>query len=212
MIGVEIYEDLVDYVLYRFQLNKLNYRVLLLSDTEFEIFNNECDIVKSFYYMITIDDDFECKNNYYKMITKEYGEFFYQSDDESYISAALVHVDKVYNTIAPVYNAIEVLNENNGTDKDVSFLYALLTENYDNEYLLLLREQRHHDLLTDDMDDVDIFFDVIHEALHMVEHEKPPRWWKFWRKKHKNSDEMDSLTNQLYQEWVFDCKNRKILI
>ena len=133
MFGVEIYEDLVDYVLYRFQLSNLNYRVLLLSDTEFEIFNYECDVVKSFYYMITVDDDVENdKNhdNYYEMITKEYGEFFYQSEDDSYISAALIHVNKVYNTIAPVYNAIEILNENNGTEKDVTFLHTLLTENY----------------------------------------------------------------------------------
>jgi len=145
MIGVEIYEDLVDYVLYRFQLSNLNYRVILLSDTEFEIFNYECDVVKSFYYMIMVDNDFDNgkkHDNYYEMITKEYGEFFYQSEGDSYISAALVHVNKVYNTISPVYNAIKVLNENNGTDKDISFLNALLTENSDQEYLLLLR--KHH--------------------------------------------------------------------
>ena len=215
MIGVEIYEDLVDYVLYRFQLSNLNYRVLLLSDTEFETFNYECDVVKSFYYMITVDDDFENgKNhdNYYEMITKEYGEFFYQSEGDSYISAALVHVNKVYNTISPVYSAIEVLNENDGTDKDVSFLNALLTENFDQEYLLLLRKQRHQDLLDEDLEDLDIFFDVIHEAIHMVEHEKPPSWWKFWKTGHKDSDEMDMLTNQLYCEWMEDCKNRRILI
>jgi hypothetical protein len=215
MMGVEIYEDLIDYVLYRFQLNNLKYKVLLLSDQEFDVFNYECDVVKSFYYMISIDDDSDngkIHDKYYEMVTKEYGEFFYQSGDDSYVSAALVHIKKVYNTVAPVYNAIEILNKNNGTDKDVTFLHTILKENSDHEYMLLLREQRHHELLKDDLEDVNIFFDVIHEAIHMVEHEKPPSWWKFWRSKRKKSEEMDVLTNQLYNEWVFDCKNRRILL
>jgi hypothetical protein len=46
----------------------------------------------------------------------------------------------------------------------------------------------------------------------MVEHEKPPSWWKFWKTRHKDSEEMDLLTNQLYSEWMEDCKNRRILI
>ena len=88
---VEFYEDIIDYVLSRFYVDTRNYRVLLLSDPEFEIFNYECDVVKSFYYMITQDRELEFKSHrkYLEMITKEYGEFFYQSEDDSYISAAL---------------------------------------------------------------------------------------------------------------------------
>ena len=203
--GVDLYEDLIDYVLYRFQVSTRNYKVFLLTDPEFEVFNYECDVVKTFYYMITLNQEFgfnTYKNKYYEMLTKEYGEFFYQSEDDSYVSAALIHINKVYNTIAPVYSAIETLNDYKGTDKDVSFLYKLLTENSDYEYLVLLRDTRHWDLLDEDLADTKIYFDVIHEALHLVEHEKPRAWWKIWIKKHKTTHEMDELTNQLYYEWI----------
>ncbi len=200
---VEFYEDIIDYVLSRFHVDTRNYRVLLLSDPEFEIFNYECDVVKSFYYMITQDSELEFKSyrKYLEMITKEYGEFFYQSEDDSYISAALIHINKVYNTISPVYSAIKILNENNGTDKDITFLYNLLKDNSDYEYLVLLRIDRHKALL-EDMEDTRIYFDIIHEAIHIVEHEKPRLWWKFWIKKHKTSEEMDAITAQLYREWL----------
>jgi len=200
---VEFYEDIIDYVLSRFHVDTRNYRVLLLSDPEFEIFNYECDVIKSFYYMITQDSELEFKSyrKYLEMITKEYGEFFYQSEDDSYISAALIHINKVYNTISPVYSAIKILNENNGTDKDITFLYNLLKDNYDYEYLVLLRIDRHKALL-EDMEDTRIYFDIIHEAIHIVEHEKPRLWWKFWIKKHKTSEEMDAITAQLYREWL----------
>lgn len=200
---VEFYEDIIDYVLSRFHVDTRNYRVLLLSDPEFEIFNYECDVVKSFYYMITQDSELEFKSyrKYLEMITKEYGEFFYQSEDDSYISAALIHINKVYNTISPVYSAIKILNENNGTDKDITFLYNLLKDNFDYEYLVLLRIDRHKALL-EDMEDTRIYFDIIHEAIHIVEHEKPRLWWKFWIKKHKTSEEMDAITAQLYREWL----------
>ena len=202
---VEFYEDFIDYVLYRFEVNTRNYKVLLLTDPEFEVFNYECDVVKTFYYMITLNQEFgfnNYRNKYYDMLTKEYGEFFYQSTDDSYISAALIHINKVYNTIVPVYGAIEILKDYKGTDKDVSFLYELLIENSEYEYLILLRDTRHRDLLNADLVDTKIYFDVIHEALHMVEHEKPRAWWKIWTKKHKTAEEMDKITNQLYYEWI----------
>ncbi len=202
---VEFYEDLIDYVLYRFEVNTRNYKVLLLTDPEFEVFNYECDVVKTFYYMITLNQEFgfnNYRNKYYDMLTKEYGEFFYQSTDDSYISAALIHINKVYNTIVPVYGAIEILKDYKGTDKDVSFLYELLIENSEYEYLILLRDTRHRDLLNADLVDTKIYFDVIHEALHLVEHEKPRAWWKIWTKKHKTAEEMDKITNQLYYEWI----------
>ena len=201
---VEFYKDLIDYVLYKFDVNIPKYKVLLLSDPKFDIFNYECDVIKSFYYMITLNQEFgfnNYRNKYLDMVTKEYGEFFYQSDDDSYISAALIHISKVYNTLAPVRDAIEILNENQGTNKDVTFLHSLLTENSDHNYLVLLRKKRHQDLM-DDNGDTRIYFDVIHEALHIVEHEKPPVWWKFWIRKHKDSEEMDAITNQLYNEWA----------
>ena len=201
--GVEYYEDLIDYVLYKFQVSTRNYKVLLLTDPEFEVFNYECDVVKTFYYMITLNQEFgfnTYKDKYYEMLTKEYGEFFYQSEDDSYISAALIHINKVYNTIAPVYSAIEILNDYKGTDKDVSFLYKLLTENSDYEYLVLLRDTRHRDLQNED--DTKIYFDVIHEVLHLVEHEKPRAWWKIWIKKHRTIEEMEEITNQLFYEWI----------
>jgi hypothetical protein len=203
--GVEFYEDLIDYVLYKFDVNTRNYKFLLLTDNEFEIFNYECDVVKTFYYMITLNKEFgfnNYKDKYYEMLTKEYGEFFYQSEDDSYISAALIHINKVYNTIAPVYSAIEILNDYKGTDKDVSFLYKLLTENSEYDYLVLLRHTRHNDLFDENKFDTKIYFDVIHEALHLVEHEKPRAWWKIWTRKHKTTEEMDEITNQLYNEWI----------
>ncbi len=199
------YNDLIDYVLFRFDVNKPNYKILLLSDHEFDVFNYECDVVKSFYYMITINQEFgfnSYRNKYLEMVTKEYGEFFYQSDDDSYISAALIHINKVYNTLAPVHNVIEILNENQGTDKDVTFLHTLLTENSDYNYLILLRNKRHQDLMNDNLADTRIYFDVIHEAIHIVEHEKPPARWKFWIRKHKDSEEIDAITNQLYNDWT----------
>lgn len=202
---VEFYKDLIDYVLYRFDVNTPKYRVLLLSDPEFDVFNYECDVIKSFYYMITLNQEFGFNsygNKYLEMVTKEYGEFFYQSDDDSYISAALIHISKVYNTLAPVHNAIEILNENQSTDKDVTFLHSLLTENSDYNYLILLRKRRHQDLIDENLVDTRIYFDVIHEAIHIVEHEKPRAWWRFWIRKHKDSDEMDAITNQIYSEWT----------
>ena len=204
---VNFYNNLIDYVLNRFEVDKPNYRVLLLSDHEFEVFNYECDVVKSFYYMITLEQEFgfnNYRNKYLEMVTKEYGEFFYQSDDDSYISAALIHVNKVHNTLAPVHNAIEILNENQGTDKDVTFLHTLLTENSDYNYLILLRKERHQDLMDDDLMGIRIYFDVIHEAIHIVEHEKPPAWWKIWIRKHKDSEEIDAITNQLYNDWTME--------
>lgn len=165
---VEFYKDLIDYVLYRFDVNTPKYRVLLLSDPEFDVFNYECDVIKSFYYMITLNQEFGFNsygNKYLEMVTKEYGEFFYQSDDDSYISAALIHISKVYNTLAPVHNAIEILNENQSTDKDVTFLHSLLTENSDYNYLILLRKRRHQDLIDENLVDTRIYFDVIHEAI-----------------------------------------------
>ena len=50
---IKLYDDLIDFVLYRFQVDNRNYKNILLSESEFEVFNYECDIVKSFYYMIT---------------------------------------------------------------------------------------------------------------------------------------------------------------
>jgi hypothetical protein len=97
---------------------------------------------------------------------------------------------------------MEILNDYKGTDKDVSFLYKLLTENSEYEYLVFLRDARHRDLLNEDLVDTKIYFDVIHEALHLVEHEKPRAWWKIWIKKHKTAEEMDEITNQLYYEWI----------
>ena len=204
---VNFYNNLIDYVLNRFEVDKPNYRVLLLSDHEFDVFNYECDVVKSFYYMITLDQGFGFKsyrNKYLEMVTKEYGEFFYQSDDDSYISAALIHINKVYNTLAPVHNAIEILNENRGTDKDVTFLHALLTENSEYNYLVLLRDERHKNLMDNDLMETRIYYDVIHEAIHIVEHEKPPAWWKFWIRKHKDAEEIDAITNQLYNDWTME--------
>ena len=200
---IELYDDLIDFVLCRFQVDNRNYRIFLLSDQEFEVFNYECDIVRSFYYMITQENEsgFNSYKQYLKMITKEYGEFFYQSEDDSYISAALIHVNKVYNTIAPVYNAIEILNENNGTEKDVTFLNTLLTENSEYDYLILLRKTRHITMLNEDFDN-NIYLDVIHEAIHMAEHEKNHAWWKFWIKEHKDSEEMDAISDELYHEWA----------
>ena len=203
----KFYNNLIDYVLNRFEVDKPNYRVLLLSDHEFEVFNYECDVVKSFYYMITLEQEFgfnSYRNKYLEMVTKEYGEFFYQSDDDSYISAALIHINKVYNTLAPVHNAIEILNENRGTDKDVTFLHALLTENSEYNYLVLLRDERHKNLMDNDLMDTRIYYDVIHEAIHIVEHEKPPAWWKFWIRKHKDAEEIDAITNQLYNDWIME--------
>jgi hypothetical protein len=209
---IKLYDDLIDFVLYRFQVDNRNYKIFLLSDPEFEVFNYECDIVKSFYYMITQQNEsgFNSYKKYLKMITKEYGEFFYQSEDDSYISAALIHVNKVYNTIAPVYNAIEILNENNSTEKDVTFLHSMLTDNSEYDYLILLRKTRHKSLLNEDLDNNNIYLDVIHEAIHMVEHEKNPSWWKFWIKEHKDSQEIDEISNELYNEWstgILSLKN-----
>ena len=36
----------------------------------------------------------------------------------------------------------------------------------------------------------------------MVEHEKNPAWWKFWIKEHKDSKEIDAISNELYNEWA----------
>ena len=82
---IKLYDDLIDFVLYRFQVDNRNYRIFLLSDPEFEVFNYECDIVKSFYYMITQQNEsgYNIYKKYLKMVTKEYGEFFYQSEDDS---------------------------------------------------------------------------------------------------------------------------------
>ena len=77
-----------------------------------------------------------------------------------------------------------------------------MTEYSDYEYLVLLRSTRHHDLQLEDKIDTRIFFDIIHEALHLVEHEQPRVWWKIWIKKHKSSEELDIITNQLYNEWI----------
>lgn len=201
--GVEIYEDIIDYVLYRFDVNTRNYKVYLLTDAEFDVFNFECDVIKSFYYNVSKHPESEL-NGYSKkfseMLTKEYGEFFYQSGDDSYISAALIHVHKVYNTINPVSEAIEILNTKNGTNKDVTFLDSLLRDNSRYEYIFLLRKKRHEERRRDPSNKK-IYCDVIHEALHMVEHENPPSKWKFWVSKRKSIQEMDKVTVEIYNDW-----------
>lgn len=201
--GVEMYEDIIDYVLYRFHVNSRNYKIYLLSDIEFDVFNIECDVIKSFYYNVSKLPESEFKGynkKFSNMLTKEYGEFFYQSGDDSYISAALIHVDKVQNTINPVSEAIEILNGKNGTNKDVTFLHTLLKENSNYDYIFLLRKKRHEEQM-ENPSNKKIFSDAIHEALHMVEHEKPPSKWKFWLKKHKTSHEMDEETKEIYHDW-----------
>ncbi len=202
-LGVDFYEDLIAYVLFKFNVNTRNYKVLLLTDHEFDVFNKECDIVKSFYYMITFNPEFsngKYRDQYLNMITKEYDEFFLQSDDDTYISASLIDTNKVYRTVDPVHRTIEILKEDNSTDKDVTALNSLLTDYSNYKYLILLRLQRHESLLNEDNDD--IYLDVIHEAIHIVEHEKPPSWWKFWMNKNMPSEEMESLTYQFYNEWA----------
>lgn len=194
--------DIVDYVLNRFQVFNPTYRILLLSDDEFNIFNYECDVIKSFYYIITQQKEFgfnSYRNKYLDMVTKEYGEFFYQSEDDIYISASLIHINKVYNTIEPVYNAINILKDRYGTDKDITFLHNMITSNMEYEYLILLRQKRHEELVEKDLKSNQIYMDLIHEALHIVEHEKPPSGWKFWTKR-KNFEEMDETTLELYNE------------
>lgn len=201
--GVEIYEDIIDYVLYRFHVNTRNYKVYLLTDMEFDVFNVECDVIKSFYYNVSKHPESELNGygeKFSEMLTKEYGEFFYQSGDDSYISAALIHVNKVHNTINPVSEAIEILNSKNGTNKDVTFLDSMLKDNSSYEYIFLLRKQRDEELRSD-MPNKKIYCDVIHEALHMVEHEKPPSKWKFWVNKRKNQYEMDRVTMEIYNDW-----------
>jgi len=194
--------DIVDYVLNRFQVVCPTYKILLLSDEEFNIFNYECDVIKSFYYVITQQKEFgfnSYRNKYLDMVTKEYGEFFYQSEDDTYISASLIHINKVYNTIEPVYNAINILKDRYGTDKDITFLHNMITSNLEYEYLILLRQKRHEELVEEDLNGNQIYMDLIHEALHIVEHEKPPSGWKFWTKR-KNFEEMDETTLELYNE------------
>lgn len=196
------YNDIIVYVLNRFKVACPKYRILLLSDEEFNTFNYECDVIKSFYYEITQQKEFgfnSYRKKYLEMVTKEYGEFFYQSGDELYISASLIHINKVYNTIEPVHNAINILKDNCGTDKDISFIHNMITSNMEYEYLILLRQERHEDMFNGELDNSNIYLDLIHEALHIVEHEKPPAWWKFWNKR-KNSEEMDEITMELYNE------------
>ena len=194
--------DVVDYVLNRFQVVHPTYRILLLSDDEFNIFNYECDVIKSFYYIITQQKEFgfnSYRNKYLDMVTKEYGEFFYQSEDDIYISASLIHINKVYNTIEPVYNAINISKDRYGTDKNITFLHNMITSNLEYEYLILLRQKRHEELVEEDLNGNQIYLDLIHEALHIVEHEKPQSGWKFWTKR-KNFEEMDETTLELYNE------------
>jgi hypothetical protein len=194
--------DIVDDVLNRFQVVNPTYRIILLSDDEFNIFNYECDVIKSFYYVMTQQKEFgfnSYRNKYLDMVTKEYGEFFYQSEDDIYISASLIHINKVYNTIEPVYNAINILKDRYGTDKDITFLHNMITSNMEYEYLILLRQKRHEELVEEDLKSNQIYMDLIHEALHIVEHEKPISGWKFWNKR-KNFEEMDETTLELYNE------------
>jgi hypothetical protein len=197
---LKFYEDIVGYVLNRFQVPCPKYRILLLSDDEFNIFNYECDVIKSFYYVITQEKEFGFNSYRYKyldMVTKEYGEFFYQSEED--ISASLIHVNKVYNSIEPVHRAINILKDKDGTDKDITFLHDMITSNMGYEYLILLRQKRHEDQFNTDSKTNNIYTDLIHEALHIVEHEKPPSKWKFWTKR-KNYEEMDEITEELYNE------------
>lgn len=198
----EVYNDMVEYVLDKFQVDVPNYRIILLSDKEFDVFNYECDIIRSFYYVITQEKQFgfnRYKYRYLNMVTKEYGEFFYQSEED--ICASLIHINKVYNTLEPVHNALQILREKDGTNKDVSFLHNLITSNRDQDYLILLRKTRHENLSNGLNDDNNIFFDVVHEALHIIEHENPPSKWKFWTKKRMDSDEMDTITKEIFNEW-----------
>ncbi|ADZ10032.1 hypothetical protein Metbo_1810 [Methanobacterium lacus] len=198
----DVYSDMVEYVLDKFQVEVPNYKIMFLTDREFDVFNYECDIVRSFYYVITQEKQFgfnKYKNMYLDMVTKEYGEFFYQSEED--ILASLIHVNKVYNTLEPVHNALQILTENDATNKDVSFLHNLITTNIDQDYLILLRKTRHENLSNGLIDDNNIFFDVVHEALHIIEHENQHSKWKFWTKKRMNSDEMDSITKEIFSEW-----------
>mgnify|MGYP001236415695 CR=1 FL=1 len=198
----EVYRDMVEYVLDKFQVDVPNYRIIFLSDKEFDVFNYECDIIRSFYYVITQEKQFgfnRYKERYLDMVTKEYGEFFYQSEEDIY--ASLIHVKKVYNTLEPVHNALQILTEKDATNKDVSFLHNLITTNMDQDYLILLRKTRHEKLSNGLNDDNNIFFDVVHETLHIIEHENPPSKWKFWSKKRMDSDEMDTITQEIFSEW-----------
>ncbi len=196
-----LYSDIIEYVLNKFQVKTPNYKIMLLSEEEFDVFNYECDIIRSFYYIIAHEKEFgfnSYKARYLDMVTKEYGEFFYQSEED--ISASLIHIDKVYNTVEPVYDAIEILNANEGTSKDVSFMYNLITSNIKEDYLILLRKNRHENISNGFLDDNNIFLDVIHEALHIIEHENPPSRWKFWTKKRMDSEEMDTITMEIFEE------------
>jgi hypothetical protein len=198
----QVYNDMVEYVLNKFQVEVPNYKILFLSDQEFEVFNYECDIIRSFYYVITQEKQFgfnRYKNRYLDMVTKEYGEFFYQSEEDIY--ASLIHLKKVYNTLEPVHNALQILREKEASNKDVSFLHNLITTNMEHDYLILLRKTRHEKLSNGLMDDDNIFYDVVHETLHIIEHENPPSKWKFWTKKRMDSAEMDNITQEIFNEW-----------
>lgn len=202
---LEFYHDIIGYVLDKYHVKTPSYNILLLSEEEFDIFNYECDIIRSFYYIIAQEKEFgfnSYKTQYLEMVTKEYGEFFYQSEED--ISASLIHIDKVYNTVKPVYNAIEILNANEGTNKDVTFLHNLITSNIDHDYLILLRQERHENIANGFLEDNNIFQDVIHEALHIIEHERPRTWWKFWNKKRMDSEEMDRITTEIFDEWEIE--------
>jgi len=198
----EVYSDMVEYVLDKFQVDVPKYKMMFLSDREFDVFNYECDIIRSFYYVITQEKQFGFniyKKRYMDMVTKEYGEFFYQSEED--ICASLIHIKKVYNTLEPVHNALQILTERGATNKDVSFLHNLITNNMDQDYLILLKKTRHENLSNGLEDDNNIFYDVVHEALHIIEHETPPSKWKFWTKKRMGSDEMDTITKEIFHEW-----------
>ena len=202
---LEFYAEMIEYVLNRFQIETPKYKIMLLSEEDFDVFNYECDIIRSFYYIITQEKEFgfnSYKTKYLEMVTKEYGEFFYQSEQDVY--ASLIHIEKVYNTIEPVYNAIQILNENDGTNKDVTFLHNLITSNFDHDYLILLRKKRHDNISKGLLEDDNILLDVIHEALHIIEHENTSSWWKFWNKKRLDAEEMDTITKEIFNELKID--------
>ncbi len=68
----------------------------------------------------------------------------------------------------PVHNATNILTDRYGTDKDVSFLHNMITSHLEYEYLILLRQKRHEELIEEDLNGNQIYMDLIHEALHIV--------------------------------------------
>ena len=55
---LEFYAEMIEYVLNRFQIETPKYKIMLLSEEDFDVFNYECDIIRSFYYIITQEKEF----------------------------------------------------------------------------------------------------------------------------------------------------------